>query len=230
MKRVTFGGEVGEVILRKSKRTRRLSLRITAEGEVEATLPYYLPFSVAESFIKKQSQWITQHRPAASQPLGNDKLIGKDHILRFKTGSDRLYSRVGTREVIVNVPNNLSVDDASVQQEAKKASIRALKRQAEARLPTMLHRLAKDYGYNYRHVTVRAMKSRWGSCSSNRTINLSVWLMQLPNELIEYVLSHELAHLNHMNHGQMFWQELGAMTPNYKALRQQLKNFSPRLM
>ena len=54
--------------------------------------------------------------------------------------------------------------------------------------------------------------------------------MQLPNHLIEYIICHELTHLNHMNHSQDFWTELSAMTPNYKALKNELKTYSPRLL
>ncbi len=73
------------------------------------------------------------------------------------------------------------------------------------------------------------MKSRWGSCSTTGVINLNIWLMQLPDSLIEYVCCHELAHLNNPHHQKEFWEELSKMIPDYRECKKILKTHSPSL-
>lgn len=226
--------EIGKVELRKSKRARRLILKINAEGRAVVTLPSLVPFKVAESFIEAHLDWLKENL-ATQQPvlLEPGKSIGRKHSLTYKVSlasSSKPKSQVSTSAIIITHSPDQSWTDESVQAEAKKAAIRALRREAEGYLPPLLHRLAQKFDYSYREVRIKAAQTRWGSCSSNKVINLSVWLMQLPDELIEYVLCHELTHLNQMNHQAAFWEELEAMIPDYKARRKQLKEYRPALM
>ena len=69
---------------------------------------------------------------------------------------------------------------------------------------------AARFGLRYNRVYIKDVKSRWGSCSSLGNINLSLWLMLAPIDLVYYVVYHELAHLNEMNHSARFWAQLDA--------------------
>lgn len=112
-------------------------------------------------------------------------------------------------------------------QRARDAKKKLLAKQARAYLPYRLSYFAKLYNYSYDKVRLSHANTRWGSCSSNRTISLNIGLMQVPEPLRDYVILHELAHLNHMNHSAAFWQEVAAHDPHYKAHRQKLKMFTP---
>lgn len=72
-------------------------------------------------------------------------------------------------------------------------------------------------------VSVRNQKTRWGSCSSKGNLNFNYRLFYLPEELLDYVVVHELAHRRHMNHSKDFWQEVKRFFPDYKKCRKQLK-------
>ena len=76
---------------------------------------------------------------------------------------------------------------------------------------------------SYNRVTVRNQKTRWGSCSSKGNLNFNYRLFYLPEELLDYVVVHELAHRRHMNHSKDFWQEVETYFPDYKTCRKQLK-------
>lgn len=76
---------------------------------------------------------------------------------------------------------------------------------------------------SYNRVTVRNQKTRWGSCSSKGNLNFNYRLFYLPEELLDYVVVHELAHRRHMNHSKDFWQEVERYFPDYKTCRKQLK-------
>lgn len=80
------------------------------------------------------------------------------------------------------------------------------------------------YGFRYNKVSVKNTSSRWGSCSKNGNLNFSYKLIYLPDELATYVVAHELSHLQEMNHGKKFWQLVSKTIPNWRILRNQLKN------
>ena len=107
------------------------------------------------------------------------------------------------------------------------AKKKILMKKAKDYLPYRLEYYAKLYGYNYDKCRLSHAATRWGSCSSTRTISLNIGLMQIPEPLRDYVIIHELAHLNHMDHSEAFWREVGSHDPRYKEHRKKLKMFSP---
>jgi predicted metal-dependent hydrolase len=74
-----------------------------------------------------------------------------------------------------------------------------------------------------KRIKVKRLTSRWGSCSSDRTLTFSLFMAQLSLELIDYIIVHELTHIKHMNHSKQFWNHIGRFIPDYKALRAELK-------
>ena len=104
---------------------------------------------------------------------------------------------------------------------------KVLTKKAKEYLPYRLEYYAKLYGYKYDKCRLTHANTRWGSCSSNRTISLNIGLMKLPIQLRDYVILHELAHLNHMDHSKDFWAEVGSHDKNYKMHNKKLKMFSP---
>ena len=85
------------------------------------------------------------------------------------------------------------------------------------------HRLAKRHGFAPKRVSVRNQKTRWGSCSSNGAISLNWRLIQVPSFVRDYVILHELVHLDHLNHSDRFWKRLAKACPNHKAAEAWLK-------
>ena len=124
------------------------------------------------------------------------------------------------------IREKLPLKDPATQR-ARDAKKKLLTKKAKQYLPYRLEYFAKLYGYSYDKIRFSHASTRWGSCSSNRTISLNIGLMQLPEALRDYVLIHELAHLNHMDHSTAFWDEVAAHDPRYKDHRKRLKSFSP---
>ena len=79
-------------------------------------------------------------------------------------------------------------------------------------------------GVTYHLITIRAQRSRWGSCSSKGNLNFNCLLALVPSEVLDYVVVHELCHLKEMNHSAAFWAEVEKILPDYSAQRQWLKN------
>lgn len=222
---------VGRVILRKSSRAKRVILKINHENIPTVTLPKYVPYTIGSSFARKNATWIFDNmKHVTTTALTTDTAIGREHRLLFQASENKtVKSRVANGLITITYPLHSSPTEQRVQLEAKKAATRALRREAEHALPTKLHTLAQQFGYSYQSVSIKNMRSRWGSCSNSGVINLNLWLMQLSDDLVEYVCCHELAHLQHPHHQKSFWNEVSLMLPDYKERRQQLKQHSPSL-
>lgn len=113
------------------------------------------------------------------------------------------------------------------EQRARDYQKKILMKKAREYLPYRLEYYAKLYGYTYDKCRLTHANTRWGSCSSRRTISLNIGLMKVPEVLRDYVILHELAHLNHMDHSKAFWAEVGKHDKNYKMHEKKLKAFSP---
>lgn len=86
------------------------------------------------------------------------------------------------------------------------------RRQAKQLLPQRVAALAAQHGFSYSKISIKNIHSRWGSCSAQNNLNFSIYLMNLPDELVDYVILHELCHTVHKNHGVKFWTLLDAVT------------------
>lgn len=84
---------------------------------------------------------------------------------------------------------------------------------------------AEKMGVSVGRITIRNQKTRWGSCSSKGNLNFNYRLYYLPEEILEYVVVHELAHRHHMNHSKEFWEEVALFYPDYKVCRERLKEY-----
>ncbi|MBQ3263771.1 M48 family metallopeptidase [Candidatus Saccharibacteria bacterium] len=144
-----------------------------------------------------------------------------------KYTSDFLAKRFlnSNREVI---REKLPIKNPS-EQRARDYQKKVLMKKAREYLPYRLEYYAKLYGYSYEKCRLSHANTRWGSCSSNRTISLNIGLMKVPEPLRDYVILHELAHLNHMDHSRAFWAEVASHDKNYKSHEKKLKMYSPGL-
>jgi predicted metal-dependent hydrolase len=99
-----------------------------------------------------------------------------------------------------------------------------LKHKEEARilLGGTVERWNKIYGFYFNDIKVKQMSSRWGSCSSKKNLNFNYKLMFLPEKMIEYVVVHELCHLQEFNHSKQFWKLVERCVPDYKKIKKEL--------
>lgn len=125
-------------------------------------------------------------------------------------------------------------EDLSIQNEKHKPlseqEIKLLTTKAKRILPVKVKKYADQIGVSYERITIRMQKSRWGSCSSQGNLNFNCLLMNAPDEVIDYVVVHELCHRKEMNHSPRFWALVESILPDYKKRRQWLKDHGKELM
>lgn len=223
--------EFGVIVCRRSSQARFVRIRVSEDGSVRASLPKRAPLYMVRELLESS-------RPEIRKLVAGQKSkrvqyqdgmgIGHSHRLHIAYEDiDAPKRTLSGQDVHIHLPQRYLHDDTSAQTFISKQVKRALKREAMAYLPRRLSYLATTFGFTYAKERFGNQTGRWGSCSSSGTISLNVALMNLPHELIDYVLIHELAHTRQMNHSPAFWELVERCMPEYKQHRKILKTMSP---
>jgi len=222
---------LGPVVLRRDRRARRLSLRVRLEQPLTITIPYFVTEKAALAFLEANREWALKKilamknvKPPTFIIDGKQPIQTRTHRLALKPVSSSEI-RVAIQPGIINVlyPSDQKVSHPRIQEAIKWGLTAAYRIEAKQYLPQRVSDLAERHGFRFNRLFIKNLKSRWGSCSAANNINLNLQLMRLPDELIDYVILHELTHTHVKNHGPLFWQELERILPDAKKRRQQLK-------
>jgi len=220
---------IGEVQLCKRKGSKNIRLSVTPD-KVKVTMPTWVPFKIGQEFALQRREWIAKNY--TPRPIMHDGTkIGRYHTLSVVQSADanKASVRVNGTKVVLRIPGSMQIESDIAQNAAKRGAQKALKIEAERLLPARLDQLADTHGFSYRSVSVKALKGRWGSCSSKRDIVLNTYLMQLPSPLIDYVLLHELVHTEIMAHGHPFWEEVARHVDDLPAIRKKMRGYQPAI-
>jgi predicted metal-dependent hydrolase len=179
-------------------------------------------------FLQSKTQWILRGYRARIQNVQrksdmladierNAPLFGGSHPVKWHASPRTFFKfdRKGAFEV--HAPENYLL------KHRRKVLYFAIRKFAEMYLASRVEHWAKVTGMTFNNLRVKDLKSKWGSCSSLRNINLNWQLVLLSEHLIDYVIVHELMHLREMNHSTRFWNWVGKYFPEYKRAKAQLK-------
>ena len=172
-----------------------------------------------------RQRWTTSRislsvKPSGEVRLSYPRLVSSAKALRF------LEEKV---EWVLQMRERIS-ERAMQGADYTPEQIEALRREAKRILPAMVERLARQYGFRYGRVTIRATRSKWGCCTSQNNLSLSLFLRTLPTYLQEFVVLHELCHTVHHNHSAEFHALLNKVTGGREAeLSRQLKGIRKNL-
>lgn len=221
--------EIGIVSMYKRRGAKNIRLSIAHNGEVRLTLPLWAPYSAGIDFLKQHTEWILEQRPEV-KIIAQGHPVGKAHHIHFdRSSGDSVTSRITSNQVRILLPVGMRSDNPEAQKAVRTAAVRALKKEASSLLAQRTKLLAQNFGYTYKSIDIKQLKGRWGSCSDKQEITFNCYLMQLPWNLIDYVILHELAHTKVMAHGPVFWEEMSHTIPNIQSVRKEIKKHKPVL-
>ena len=147
--------------------------------------------------------------------------VAVPHGLSFQKAEEFVYTQTGWIQ--------RHLDRMKQYQEKKKtgsvASDGIDRAEARSKLVPRLKHLAGQHGFTYNKVFIRNQKTRWGSCSSRNNISLNMKVSRLPQELMDYVILHELAHTRVKNHSNGFWKLTDTLVGNGKAKAASLREY-----
>jgi len=201
-----------QVTLKRSKSSRRLSLRVAQlNGQVTLSLPKSTRLRVAEAFLNDKADWIRKHlgnAVATRTPVFGDMFPVADELLCLTPAKVR-SARINGNDLLL--PEN---------PEVLVARLRAfLKARARDRLIAACDFYANRLGLPFSKITLRDTRSRWGSCTTEGNLMFSWRLAMAPRDVLDYVAAHEIAHLREMNHSAKYWAVVDRIHPGYEAPR-----------
>lgn len=203
------------VHLVRHPRARRYLLRLCAMDAARLVIPRGGNRDEALRFLERSEPWLLRqrtkwqsHRPARQIWIEGTRFLfrGEEIVLRVEKRDDGV--RLGFGDQIITLPGALSDYREPVR--------RHLRRLAERELPERTRELAREYGIPVYRVTIRAQKTRWGSCSIRGTISLNWRLIQAPLYVRDYLIIHELMHRREMNHSTRYWKHVANACPTYR--------------
>jgi predicted metal-dependent hydrolase len=222
---------IGEVLLSKRRGSKNLRISLLPDGRVRVGMPNWVPYAAGVKFALSRSEWINAHQPnGRSTMLKNGDLIGKSCrlVLVHDPYAKTFSSRLSQNQLIIK--SHMPLSNKDIQKKIQTAGERALKNEASHLLKQRINHISSFHSIEYKRLRIKKLSSRWGSCSNDKTITLSYFLIQLPWHLIDYVIIHELAHLTHLNHSPDFWSHVENMLPEAKKFRKEIKTYRPVLM
>ncbi len=185
------------ITIQKSKKIKTLSLNVTPSLEVILKMPDSCPQARANAFLKEQEAWLKKTLSAMQE---------KHSLLR---------SRLNTYKDKILVFDEVKNANDYTLTDLKKI----LKTYLERKLPL----IAQKMQTSYTHFSIRNNAKVLGSCSYHNRLSFALLLICAQKEAIDYVIIHELAHTIHKNHSQNFWRCVKTFCPNYRTLREHLK-------
>lgn len=227
-------GSIPEYSVRISKRARSIRLSVTREKGLVVTIPYGFNTGLLPGLLNEKANWIQNaiDRLGRSPQVSQPKL---PEILDLQATGDRwtiVYKPTTRRGVVIeNQSRHVLVISGKVNSMlmVKRVIHAWLKEQAALVLPSWLDRVSRRIRLPYEGVTVRNQRTRWGSCSGQKTISLNQKLLFLPPELVDYILIHELCHTVHMSHSRHFWNLVGQYLPDYANRRKMLREYEKKI-
>lgn len=223
-----------EIKFKKSLKAKNLSISIKPFIGVVVTVPIFLSYRTAEDFVLKKIDWIKKNHLKMVQKEKSHTIFDfstkfntRNHIILIKPTINDDFSIQNIKDkIIICIPETKNILSSASQTYIRNIIINTWKKEAQQFLPRRVNELANQFNLKFQKISVRNTKSRWGSCSYNNNISLSLHLMRIPDKLIDYVILHELTHTIIKNHSNVFWETLEKVCENSKQLDRELKNYN----
>ena len=224
-----------EYDLLESKRAKYIRIKISATGKISVVIPHTIKNQQhAHDFVVARKNWIIKCLKAIREAPPPPETITPSQLslhlidecwqVDYEAAS---YEGISLSTHRDNKQNKLLLQ-GQINDKDLVFDVLAqwLKSKAKTFLPEILSQISKEYNLPYNRVTIRGQKTRWGSCSSKKNINLNYKLLFFPENIVRYVLIHELCHTREMNHSKQFWDLVKQFDPDYQQHRSFLKSNS----
>lgn len=215
----------GLACLLERKNIKNIYIRVLPpSGEVQINAPIRLSTNDIGAFVQSKLAWIEKckteicSRPKAPDPLALQFVWGQPYRVRF-VHATAAWIRLEGKELLAAMPHGSPPEVWNVMLASWHKSL------MECAAPAILEHWRRILGLNKVELAVRVMKRRWGTCYPQRhKILLNSRLAEKPRDCLAYVITHELLHLRHPNHGPDFRKELASHWPHWRQLDDILDN------
>lgn len=207
-------------LIRSKRRT--IALAITANASLIVRAPMNTPVSYIERLIESKLNWIRQAAAKISsrpRAVAHEYVEGESFLYLGKTYKLR-FDKKATKKLDFKSAFILSSRE---KKNARDVLISWYKAEAKKQITERVELYARRSGLSYSSIKITTANRRWGSCSTTGNLNFSWRLIMAPLWVIDYVVVHELAHLEHKNHSPSFWASVKVMNSGYEKSKVWLK-------
>ncbi len=209
-------------IIRSKRKT--FALEVTRDASLIVRVPKHASMKLIEKIVNKKQPWIRKRQDIARNKY--QKIAAKE----FVNGEGFLYLGNAYKLIITDSTNPaLKFDNAFYLSrehlsDARELFINWYKEQAYKIIAERVNRYSSASGLKYNKVKITSAQKRWGSCSFKNNLNFSWRLIMAPLRIIDYLVVHELAHVEEKNHSKSFWNKVKEMLPDYEQQRKWLRD------
>jgi len=200
--------------LRVSRKARYAKLQIKPYGGLEVVIPVRFPKKAVPQLVIKHAEWI-EKQLAKQQNHTSTTVLPSEIYLAINNSYIDVVNESHNHQKSLNLHDCLVVNQDDYRKSVKQLR-QWIRKQAWQLLPPILEQLSQSTGLDYKKISIRSQKTRWGSCSSSGTISLNDQLLFVDRASAEYLMVHELCHRRYMNHSPKFWQLVEFHCPNYR--------------
>jgi predicted metal-dependent hydrolase len=230
---IQINGRQIPLLYRRNPLARRYRLFVDRTGRPRVTIPKRGNQRDAEQFVDKHRDWLRAQLIRFDARRGQERgwchgvpILFRGMLTVLEVCKSETQSRVRLGSETIPLPDSFGTNKADLREIVENH----LRRLAAVELPARVLELAALHQCPVRAVSVRNQRSRWGSCSRRGTISLNWRLVQVPVEVRDYIILHELMHLREMNHSRRFWTHVAAVCPGYEQCEAWLRAHSPQLL
>lgn len=216
------------LIPKHSKRAHRVALRLnTKERQFHLVIPKGMSEKRAYDFALKHKVWMEEKLSSLPSPIYLDdckslSILGKERVIKIEKDTLRKTTRFTLTDTDLIIKTN--------KNDFKMRLIRHLKKECKEHLKQLSKEKAARIHKTIGNISVRDTTSRWGSCSPDKNLSYSWRLIFAPEYVIDYIVAHEVAHLEHMNHSSAFWTLCKELSDNYDDGKRWISDNSHELM
>ncbi len=197
--------------VRRSDRARRVRVTVDAVRGIEVVLPRRAPEREAAAAIRELRPWI--ERRVAELAGARAAVAARGDTVPYLGRTLALVSDFPSRTRVVRRGDTLLVPEGS---ERVPALERWYRRAARAEVEPRLQRACAAAGTSYSRLTIRGQRTRWASCSRSGAMSFNWRLLLAPEPVLDYVIWHEVCHLEVMDHSTRFWRLVASRSPGYR--------------
>ena len=227
---------IGNIEVCKHHNSKRLAIKLKPGSIPKVVIPKLMTYEMGFRFAVEKRLWIIEHTEKIKRTVSttvydiSSKLKTQCHTIIIEYGDTTALKAVKTNsDIIILIPKDEDIRLKNIQDSIKLIIIEVFRFEAKQILIPRVKTLAEKYGFNYKNIFIKNLKSRWGSCSAQNNINLNLHLVRLPEYLSDFIILHELCHTIHKNHGAQFHTLLNTIVGNEKLLNKELKNYTTQL-
>ena len=209
-----------------------IGISVLPDSSVIVRVPYLTSLKTISRIVREKYSWVLKHRDNYRKlnSSSRNKSYAEGELYLFRGNESRLKIEKSEKPYVSFYDNTIEIgsDNPDDPDTIRRLLYKGYKNEAVIHFPKLMNKVLNEHEnhmFKPEGLIIRTMKRRWGSCSNKGIVTLSTELIKLSDLYIEYVITHELCHLKHHNHGPNFYKLLTEIYPEWKTVRKELRKY-----